>query len=63
MEAPEHSAAFIGTMMGMEFVNREHPRRPLHLPWVPLRWTAYIILAYFIIDRFNAEEAFIYFQF
>ena len=63
MEAPEHSAAFIGTMMGMEFVNREHPRRPLHLPWVPLRWAAYIILAYFIIDRFNAEEAFIYFQF
>ena len=63
MEAPEHSAAFIGTMMGMEFVNREQPRRPLHLPWVPLRWAAYIVLAFLIIDRFNAEEAFIYFQF
>ena len=63
MEAPKHSAAFIGTMMGMEFVNREQPRRPLHLPWVPLRWATYIVLAFLIIDRFNAEEAFIYFQF
>ena len=40
MEAPKHSAAFIGTMMGMEFVNREQPRRPLHLPWVCLLYTS-----------------------
>ena len=60
---PDNTAAFIGALVGMEYVNRETPRRPLHLPWVPLRWAAYIVLAYFVIDHFNAEEAFIYFQF
>jgi D-alanyl-lipoteichoic acid acyltransferase DltB (MBOAT superfamily) len=62
-ELPGNTAAFLGTLVGMEYVNRENPRRPLHLPWLPIRWAAYMVLAYLIVDRFNAKEAFIYFQF
>ena len=60
---PDNTAAFLGTLVGMEYMNRETPRRPLHLPWLPIRWAAYMVLAYLIVDRFNAQEAFIYFQF
>ena len=60
---PGNTAAFLGALVGMEYMNRETPRRPLHLPWLPIRWAAYMVLAYLIVDRFNAKEAFIYFQF
>ena len=60
---PDNTAAFLGALVGMEYMNRETPRRPLHLPWLPIRWAAYMVLAYLIVDRFNAQEAFIYFQF
>jgi hypothetical protein len=60
---PDNTAAFLGALVGMEYMNRETPRRPLHLPWLPIRWAAYMVLAYLIVDRFNAREAFIYFQF
>ena len=60
---PGNTAAFLGALVGMEYMNRETPRRPLHLPWLPIRWAAYMVLAYLIVDRFNAQEAFIYFQF
>ena len=60
---PDNTAAFLGALVGMEYMNRETPRRPLHLPWLPVRWAAYMVLAYLIVDRFNAQEAFIYFQF
>jgi len=60
---PDNTAAFLGALVGMEYMNRETPRRPLHLPWLPIRWAAYMVLAYLIVDRFNAKEAFIYFQF
>ena len=60
---PDNTAAFLGALVGVEYMNRETPRRPLHLPWLPIRWAAYMVLAYLIVDRFNAQEAFIYFQF
>ena len=29
---PDNTAAFLGALVGMEYMNRETPRRPLHLP-------------------------------